>query len=131
MLVQRGLGNFVAQVLADGFEHVASAGRHHRGDAALPEAAAGQDRHHGDQQHAREREHGDLIREQGDHAVRRQGTEMRRPLDQRMLNDVLERVLGVAGRRGVVFRVCGFVCGLGGHDRSRIANFTSNGSKTT
>ena len=56
---------------------------------------------------------------------------MRRLLDQRMLNDVLERVLGVARRRGVVFRSGGFVCGLGAHDRSRIANFTSNGSNTT
>ena len=52
---ERRLGDFLAEVLADGFEHVRRAGRHQRVDAALAPAALDQHRHERDQQHAGQR----------------------------------------------------------------------------
>jgi hypothetical protein len=86
-------------------------------------ATAHHQRHQRDQQHAGQGDHRDLVGEQRDLAVRRQRTEMGRPLDQRMLNDVLERALGVRrGRR--------FMCGRLYHSFP-IASLTSSGSSTT
>jgi hypothetical protein len=137
VLVQRRLGDFLPDVLAHRLEHVGAAGRHEAVDIAPAAAAADHDRHECDQQHAGERDHRDLIRKNRDHAVRRQRTEIRGALDERMLDDVLERALRVGGRRGMTLG-----CVLLLHNsltdpagprsiHSAIASFTSSGSSTT
>jgi hypothetical protein len=62
-----------------------------------PAPPPGQHRQHGHQQHTGQEHHRDLIGKERDLAVRCERTEVRRPFDQRMLDDVLERALFLGG----------------------------------
>jgi tetratricopeptide (TPR) repeat protein len=78
------------------------------------------DLHHGDKQQTREGNHGDLIGKERNRPVRRQWTEVGRPLDERVLDDMLERAL--------FFGDLVFSRGRLDH---RIASLTSSGSSAT
>ena len=97
--LQRRLGDFLPQVLADRLDHVRPAGRHERVDVALAAAAPDHHRDERDQQHAGQRQHRNLIGKDRDDAVRRQRPEVGRALDERMLDDVRERAFRMSGRR--------------------------------
>ena len=93
----------------DFLEGVAGADRHQAADRV---GAAPPAHQHGDEEHQQEAgddHHRDLVGEQGDLVLRGENAEIRRPLHQRMLQDVFQRVLGschatlrfLSGRRSV------------------------------
>ena len=91
---QDGLGDLLAQILADGLEEVREAGGNQAADRVASGAAPHQDRHQKGQEEAGDQHHDDLVGEHGDDTLGSEHPEVGRDLLQRVLNHVAQGILG-------------------------------------
>ena len=93
VLLEEGLRDLLAQVLADRFDGVAGPGRHQGADRVRAAAAAHPEGEQEDEEQRRQHHHDDVAVEQGHLPPLGEESQVGGPLDHRVPHDVLERVL--------------------------------------